>query len=276
MTVSPAVPTLRTRTRGRTHGPVTRLVSPGDLGAVMKPFVFLDAFDTPAAKAPAFGIHPHSGLATLTYLIDGRFSYEDTTGKSGLLYEGGLEWMRAGGGVWHTGAPATDGRIRGYQLWVALPADWELRPAMSQYLAPEQVPTVGNVTVLLGTYEGAQSRIQTPAPMTYLSVTLGAGETWRYARPADFTVLWISVFEGSLQLPDGQEVSAGELAIFEGEGELPLQSAHGARFILGAAPLHPHPLVLGYYSVHTSEAALQAGESTIAQIGRELRAAGRL
>jgi predicted methyltransferase len=93
----------------------------------MKPFVFLDAFDTPAAKAPAFGIHPHSGLATLTYLIDGRFSYEDTTGKSGLLYEGGLEWMRAGGGVWHTGAPATDGRIRGFQLWVALPADWELR-----------------------------------------------------------------------------------------------------------------------------------------------------
>ena len=91
------------RTRGRQHGPITRLVSPGDLGQVLKPFIFLDRFEAPAGgQPPQFGMHPHSGIATLTYLIDGRTNYQDTTGElgeSGVLPTGGVEWMMAGGGV---------------------------------------------------------------------------------------------------------------------------------------------------------------------------------
>jgi redox-sensitive bicupin YhaK (pirin superfamily) len=60
------------RTRGSTHGPITRLVSPGDLGRLLKPFVFLDLFSTKHATFPSgFGMHPHSGIATLTYLLEG-------------------------------------------------------------------------------------------------------------------------------------------------------------------------------------------------------------
>lgn len=91
------------RTRGSSHGPITRLVSPGDLGEVIKPFIFLDRFESPAGgQAPQFGMHPHSGIATLTYLIEGRVNYEDTTGNEGargVLPQGGVEWMMAGGGV---------------------------------------------------------------------------------------------------------------------------------------------------------------------------------
>ena len=121
------------RTRGNSHGPITRLVSPSDLGELLKPFVFLDHFDLQPKGGEWLGIHPHSGIATFTLLLSGSVGYEDTTGKSGVLLAGGLEWMRAGGGVWHDGRPADSSRMHGLQLWVALPPELEnaRRPRVS-------------------------------------------------------------------------------------------------------------------------------------------------
>src|SRR5688572_27304729 len=83
------------RTRGRNHGPVTRVVSPSGTGARSKPFVFLGRFDAiSVAGARMGGIHPHSGIATITVLLQGGVRYEDTTGKTGILPAGGVEWMR--------------------------------------------------------------------------------------------------------------------------------------------------------------------------------------
>src|ERR1700689_1955741 len=92
------------RTRRPPNGPFTPLVSPSVLGEVIKPFVFLDLFAVPATREPIFGWHPHSGIATLTVLHEGAFSYQETTGQKGILSAGGVEWMRAGLGVWHTGS----------------------------------------------------------------------------------------------------------------------------------------------------------------------------
>ena len=71
------------RTRGHSHGRVTRLVSPGDIGELIKPFVFLDYFDADPATAPKFGFHPHSGIATLTLIMSGQAFYKETTGREG-------------------------------------------------------------------------------------------------------------------------------------------------------------------------------------------------
>src|SRR5215470_20347906 len=91
------------RTKGHRGGPITRLMSPGDLGEMVKPFVFLDHFDF---WGPSDGgaVHPHSGIATHTTLLEGSFVYGYSTGKSGTLRAGSVEWMRAGGGVWHGGS----------------------------------------------------------------------------------------------------------------------------------------------------------------------------
>src|SRR5258708_36469482 len=94
------------RTRGQSHGPITRLVSPGDVGQMIKPFVFLDYFDIDPKHMPAIGFHPHSGIATLTLLLEGQIFYEETSGTKGIIETGGGEWMRAGGGSWHTGGAA--------------------------------------------------------------------------------------------------------------------------------------------------------------------------
>jgi redox-sensitive bicupin YhaK (pirin superfamily) len=264
------------RTSGSTHGPITRLASPGDLGQLLKPFVFLDLFGfKPTPGHRGFGMHPHSGIATLTYMIEGETRYEDTTGKSGVLLTGGVEWMQAGNGVWHTGAPLGDSPVLGFQLWVALPASHENAPAESIYLAPSQVPQEGPARVLLGRYGGVQSLIPAPASMNYLAVRLKDGERWRYTPPAGHTVAWIAANAG--QLDAGGLVNAGELAVFEESGDAIDFIAHGdSAFVLGSAEKHPHELVMGHYSVHTNDAALAQGEAEIQRIGVRLRQEGRL
>src|SRR5438445_6810123 len=99
------------RTSGHPHGPITRLVSPSDLGELIKPFVFLDLaqFDGRYAPTPmGFGWHPHSGIATVTVMVEGAVRFAETTGKDGVLTQGSIEWMRASNGVWHTG-PTEEG-----------------------------------------------------------------------------------------------------------------------------------------------------------------------
>ncbi len=76
--------------------------------------------------------------------------YADSTGQAGALPAGGVEWMQAGGGVWHTGEPVDGTPGQGFQPWVALPAPQESAPAFSRYLAPSDVPRAGPVSVLLG------------------------------------------------------------------------------------------------------------------------------
>ncbi|MES2611851.1 MAG: pirin family protein [Pseudomonadota bacterium] len=264
------------RTRGSSHGPITRLVSPGDVGEWIKPFVFLDLFasDSPAAFR-GFGMHPHSGIATLTYLIDGGISYEDTTGKSGELGAGSVEWMRAGNGVWHTGAPVGDSPSLGFQLWVALPAALENAPALSQYLAPQDIPQAGPARVLLGSHGSAHSPIEAPSPITYLAVRLQDGEPWRYTPPAGHTVAWVAVATGALDA--GGPVDTGELAVFEeSNGAIDFTARGDTHFVLGSAAKHPHELVMGRYSVHTNREALAQGEAEIRRIGSQLRQEKRL
>jgi redox-sensitive bicupin YhaK (pirin superfamily) len=72
-------------------------MSPSDFGRLLKPFVFLDLIDNQGTPFSGFGLHPHSGIATVTYIAEGSVRYEDTNGATGLLPAGGIEWMRAGG-----------------------------------------------------------------------------------------------------------------------------------------------------------------------------------
>jgi redox-sensitive bicupin YhaK (pirin superfamily) len=261
------------RTRGQRHGPITRLVSPSDIGEFIKPFVFLDLFDISAATAPLFGWHPHSGIATLTVIHEGAIEYQETTGVKGILSSGGIEWMRAGGGVWHTGAALQ--QAKGFQLWIALPEALENAPSQSHYLSADQVPNENPARVILGSYGRAKSTIAARARINYLDVQLAAGECWTYQPPLDHEVVWLAVSEGTIRTPE--PVSAGEFVAFEeSNGALSIQADRASRFVLGSAAKHPHDLVLGRYSVHTTQAALVAGESEIQRIGDQLMAAGLL
>src|ERR1700681_1732585 len=263
------------RTRGQSHGPITRLMSPSDFGRLLKPFVFLDLIDNQGKPFSGFGLHPHSGIATLTYVAEGSVRYEDTNGATGLLRAGGLEWMRAGGGVWHGGGAGEPGRTRGFQLWIALSPGLELGPSESVYLAPEVIPQDGPARVLLGSYGTATSAIKTPSPMNYLAVRLKAGERWTYQPLAEHTVLWIAVGGGSVLVPD--ELQQGELVAFRpSNAVIEFEAQSDAEFVLGSAIPHDYDLVLGSHSVHTSVEALREAEARISAIQTRLIREGRL
>lgn len=255
-------------TSGRRSGSVTRLVSPSHVGQLIKPFVFLDhAVLEP--RPGTIGIHPHSGIATLTVMLSGAMTYEDTTGKTGRVPAGGLEWMKAGNGVWHDGGAALGETLRAFQLWVALSPDEENSPAESQYIDPDQVQQDGPVRVVLGRYGTATSPINAPDGINYLHVRLKDGETWRYHPPVDHTVAWLAIDEGRLRAV--RTIEAGQLAVFaEGHDSIELRAEGDTSFVLGSAIKHPHALVLGKYSVHTSDEALRRGEAEIHRIGLQL------
>ena len=263
------------RTRGQSHGPITRLVSPSDVGQLIKPFVFLDHFDIDPKRMPALGFHPHSGIATLTVLLEGRISYEETSGTQGIIEPGGVEWMRAAGGVWHTGGAVGTARARGFQLWVALPPEMENIASQAQYLGSEHFQSQGPARVILGHHGEAISKVSAPATINYLDVALKKGEKWRYEPPTNHTVGWVAVHTGKLAAPE--IVDKGELAVFaESNAALDFEALEDTGFVLGSAVKHPYDLVLGNYSVHTSKQALERGEAKIREIGRHLREQGRL
>jgi len=264
------------RTRGQRHGPITRLMSPGDLGQILKPFVFLDLVDMRADTSfKGFGLHPHSGIATVTHIQQGSVRYEDTTGARGILPEGGVEWFKAGHGAWHGGGPGESGRARGFQLWLALPADHELGAVESIYLAPDALQRDGPAIVLLGGHGDAKSALRTPSPVNYFSVRLKAGESWRYVPPANQTVAWVALSIGSVAIPD--PIYAGELVAFARSNQpIDFNASVDTEFVLGSAVPHPHELVLGFYSVHTSPQTLIAGERRIDEIRARLQKEGRL
>lgn len=244
-------------------------MSPGDLGELVKPFVFLDYFEAPSAGRSGFPVHPHSGIATHTTLLAGSTTYADSSGKSGILSPGSAEWMQAGGGVWHGGGPAGDGPVRGFQLWIALPAGLELAPARSEYIGPEAVPQDAPTRLLLGSYRDLTSAIPYAEPVTYLHVQLRDGERWTYHPHASHDVAWLALARGQL-LVDGA-VLEREMAVFaEGAAPIDLVARGEVEFVIASATKHPFPLVTGSYSVHTSREALRRGEAGYAEIAKTM------
>lgn len=268
----PADESKRTITH-RTRGSHFRYIRPDDLGQVVKPFVYFDLFDKDGPEM-MFGLHPHSGIATVTHVFEGAIDYTDPDGTSGTVLPGGVEWMMAGKGIWHGGG-AVEGRVSGFQLWVAMPPELELARYESSYWRAEDIETDGPARVLMGQLGAAKGRFASELPITLLTVKLAAGESWRFTPPQGQDVLWIGVSNGALAAPD--PIVTGELVIFDRSNEgVSFQAETDTLFVLGASKPHDHELAVGHYSVHTSPGALVAGERHIQELGTELRRNGRL
>lgn len=244
---------------------------------MLKPFVFLDYFNAPVQAGFGFGMHPHSGIATLTWQPACDVRYQDTTGQSGVLRAGGLEWMNSGGGAWHQGQFDTDGHALGFQLWVSMPAVIEDGPAQGLYIPPEEVPAhvwdSGKLQVLLGQWhldgQVLSSAIPSHQDMHYGVLTLSAGATWVWHPPSQHDVCWVFPFEGLCQVQD-QTQSQGLLVMGAGDRVSLRAGAQGARILLGSAKQHPHALVTGPYSVHTNQHSLASSMQRIEAMGKTL------
>ena len=265
------------RHRGSQHGPITRLIDPSALGNKLKPFIFLDFFNAPVQRGFDFPMHPHSGIATLTWQPGSDVRYQDTTGKNGVLKAGGLEWMNAGGGAWHQGSFDTEGLATGFQLWVPMPPGVEDGESFGQYVPPNEVPTLaieaGTLTLLLGRLSASGQVISSPVTahqdMNYFVLELKANADWRYAPPAGHDVAWAFVFEGAASIAG--TMTSREMLVLDGEGDVDCVGTDSpARILIGSARKHPHDLVMGPSSVHTNADSLRKGHARIRAVGESL------
>ena len=194
----------------------------------------------------------------------------------GTIGYGGVEWARAGIGMWH-GKELSAGSspmVHGFQLWIALPPELERAEPEAQDLGADLVPSVGPARLIVGMYQTATSPVRAPRGINYLLVTLKPGERWTYGPPAGHTVAWVAVAEGALS---GGELSSGELVIFEpGDAPITVEGAEGtgATFVIASAVPHPYELHLGAYSAHTTADALAAGERNLRELKKRLDARG--
>ena len=268
------------RSTGTPHGPITRLIDPTTNGSELKPFIFLDFFSAHVKPGFGFPIHPHSGIATLTWQPGTDVKYIDTMGHEGILEAGGLEWMNAGGGAWHQGALQGHGDVFGFQLWVPMPPGLEDGPPSSQYVAPDSVPSQSENDVTFQVFLGRlpvgarllESAIDAHQDMNYFVVSMPPGTNWTYDPPPTHDVAWAFPFQGSPTI-NGHRVMR-ELVHFEpGLGSINFAAdGQAARILVGSAKTHPYRLVRGSGSVHTNPESLVKGLQRIREIGEVIRA----
>jgi hypothetical protein len=211
------------------------------------PFVFFDHFGPVTLPADAdsdVGPHPHIGLATVTYLFEGRMLHRDSLGTVQEIAPGAVNWMTAGRGIVHSerSAAGDEGRARpmhGLQLWVALPPSMEDAPPAFQHVAAHEIPERGvdgaAVRVLAGTAFGATSPVRTASPTLYLDVRLGSNGRWTLPALADEQAIYAP--QAALEI-DGAPLAPGEMAVLEPGRDAAIAAPAGARFVVagGAAP----------------------------------------
>jgi redox-sensitive bicupin YhaK (pirin superfamily) len=207
-------------------------------------------------------------------MLDGRMRHKDNHGNEGLLVPGSVQWMTAGRGMVHSEMPEQqEGRMRGFQLWVNLPASAKMTDPRYQEFAPDRIPVVApapgvSVKVIAGTVDDADG-VAVPGPIVqpatdplYLDIALDAGAAWQYALPPGHSA-FAYVFEGAATLGEGDEarpLQAQQLGVLGGGDLLALRAGEeGARLILVAGrPLREPVARHGPFVMNTREQIMQA------------------
>ena len=236
----------------------------------LDPFLLLDEFGTDRAEdyIAGFPEHPHRGFETVTYMLDGRMRHRDNKGHEGLLVPGGVQWMTAGSGLVHSEMPEQEAdRMRGFQLWVNLPARDKMTAPRYQEFGPERIPLVRpaegvEVRVIAGEVDGVAGPIAQPAtdPL-YLDLALDAGRDWTHLLPEGHNA-FVYVYEGALTVGEGDDarpLSAQELAVLGGGDVLRLRADVATRAIIVAGrPLREPVARHGPFVMNTREELMQA------------------
>ena len=244
-------------------------------GARLDPFLMLDEFssDNPGDYIAGFPAHPHRGFETVTYILDGHMLHEDHLGNRGDLKSGGVQWMTAGRGIVHSEMPQQEeGRMRGFQLWINLPANEKMKPAAYRDIQPPEIPVHrladgGSVKVIAGAFQADGETTSGPirgltTDATYLDVELPPGGKFAHAVNADYHA-YVYPYEGSIVIDPGNTARALKLhhggVLSPGEQIEIAAGDMGARFLLLAGkPLREPIAQYGPFVMNTPDEIQQA------------------
>ena len=248
------------------------------------PFLMLDEFysDDPNDYLAGFPSHPHRGFETVTYMLDGHMQHKDSGGNTGDLGPGDVQWMSAARGLIHSEMPQqTEGRMRGFQLWLNLPAKEKMHPPAYRDIPAGEIPSVpidrGAVKVIAGEFRGTRGAVHGGSTDPhYWDVHLEPGAVFEAALPADYNA-FVYAYEGEAFVGEEHKAlphrAAGLLSTGDKVGIV--AGAQGARVLLLAGKPIGEPVVqYGPFVMNTRQeieqaiADFQAGEFTRAQVQR--------
>ncbi|CAO3414649.1 pirin family protein [Azospirillum doebereinerae] len=235
----------------------------------LDPFLMLDLFgsDEPTDYLAGFPDHPHRGFETVTYMLAGRMRHADNHGHEGVIETGGVQWMTAGRGLIHSEMPEqTEGLMRGFQLWINLPARLKMTEPRYQEFPAARIPVEtredgATVTVIAGdTARGTAGPVRAEATdARYLDVALPAGTAFVEPLPASHTAFLV-LFEGSLDVAsEGPLTGPRVIVLGEGDRVEAVAGAEGARFLLLSGQPLGEPIAWGGpFVMNTRDEVMQA------------------
>ena len=243
---------------------LNRLIASSSVNNI-DPFFLLDEFrsDDPNDYIAGFPMHPHRGIETITYMIEGSFTHRDSRGGGGVLKSGEVQWMTAGKGIQHEEMPAMEsGHLWGYQLWLNLPKKHKWVEPAYQHLGKEDIPVYETnglkVVIISGSYKELTGPASNYVPSEYYDVYLDNKRSFELQTKKDYSSL-IYIHSGEIDI-DGQVIPAGHLVEFN--EDLPLEiktvSDKAGFLFLSAKPNNEPYYRGGPFVMNTREEIMQA------------------
>lgn len=228
------------------------------------PFLMLDAFDSvePDDYIKGFPWHPHRGIETITYLIQGEIEHGDSLGNTGRILTGECQWMTAGAGILHQEMPQASERMLGVQLWLNLPAKDKMVPPKYHGLRKEDIPVIDEgdrqIHILSGVYGGKTGAMEGEyCKPLLLDVEVRAGAEWSLAIAAN-TTLFIYIFQGAGTFGSDRLIPAKHAVLFDETGTFLVRASNeGIRFFLMAGEKLQEPIAWGGPIVMNTREELQ-------------------
>ena len=227
------------------------------------PFLLFDhfAFNNPLeGPSRGFPTHPHRGIETVTYMLEGSVNHRDSLGNAGTIGSGDVQWMTSGRGILHEEMPrrSENGNIYGFQLWVNLPAAQKMSQPRYQEVSAGEIPVVekdgATVRLVAGEFNGTRGPVtEIAAAPLYMDVKLAPASKFILPIPSGHTVL-AYVFEGAGEFGD-QVVESVSMAVFNDDGsQIEVKSETGVQFMLIAGAPFKEPIVpYGPFVMNTVE-----------------------
>jgi quercetin 2,3-dioxygenase len=272
----------------RTLQQVIRSISTSDGGGVklrrslgqsqefrLDPFLMLDEFSSMNADdyVAGFPDHPHRGFETVTYMLDGQMLHQDHLGNKGELKSEGAQWMTAGRGIIHSEMPQQEsGRLRGFQLWINLPAKEKMKPAGYRDIQPEDIPLLnlangGLVKIIAGTVEIGGNTISGPiqglsTEPLFLDIRLPIGE--HFSVPVTQShAAFIYPYEGQIaigSINEQRQLESHTAGVLSSGDHIEIQTGDQAAafLVLAARPLREPVVQYGPFVMNTREEIEQA------------------
>src|SRR5262245_17451633 len=232
------------------------------------PFLMLDEFfsDDPDDYLAGFPSHPHRGFETVTYMLDGHMQHKDDHGNTGDLGPGDVQWMSAARGIIHSEMPQqSEGRMRGFQLWLNLPAKEKMKPAAYRDISAKEIPAVSRDAVTVRVIAGSVGSTVGPihggsTDPYYLDVHLGPGAVFEEALPAGHNA-FLYVYEGDALIGEDRKKVPNRAAGLLSDGDrVRIEAGENATrvLLLAAKPLREPVVQYGPFVMNTREEIEQA------------------